>query len=341
MIRELAGLGTRVLASNFFTLRQPYKITFAITYRCNSRCKTCNIWQKQPGDELSTDEIRKIFSKISPSWVNLTGGEPFLRKDLYDIAKHIRSRRSVFLLNLTTNALCGDLVVKEARRLASLRFPKLIIVVSLDGTKEIHDNIRGTPGAWEKAIRVYKGLKAIKGVQTFFGYTISKHNLGKIPATMRELSKEISEISLEDIHFNIFHTSSLYYGNQDLADSRGETGAILNDVAYVLKHKRGFGPIQLVEKRYLKLLKKYFKTGKSALPCQALSSSCFIEPTGAVYPCSSFPKKIGELRDSRYDLRKIWKSARNTRKLVKRGKCPGCWTPCEAYQSIYARVLRP
>lgn len=67
---------------------------FAVTYRCNSRCQNCNIWQKEPEDELTLTEIIKFFTvnqdllkKVKS--VQLTGGEPFLRDDLPQIATSI------------------------------------------------------------------------------------------------------------------------------------------------------------------------------------------------------------------------------------------------------------
>ena len=98
----------------------------------------------------------------------------------------------------------------------------------------------------------------------------------------------------------------------------------------------------MTEKKYLKLIKKYYKTGMSPLPCKALSSSCFIEPDGGVYPCTSYANKLGNLRDFNYDLRKIWNSekSKKVRKLIKDNKCGGCWTPCEAYQTIFGNLLR-
>ena len=74
--------------SNFRRLKKPYKLNFAITMWCQSRCLTCNIWQIKPKDELTLDEIREFAKKnTSFRWVGLTGGEPFLRSDIVDIAK--------------------------------------------------------------------------------------------------------------------------------------------------------------------------------------------------------------------------------------------------------------
>jgi len=77
------------------------------------------------------------------------------------------------------------------------------------------------------------------------------------------------------------------------------------------------------------------------LPCKALSVSCFIDPYGTIYPCTIFNKKLGNLRQANYNLKKIWNSKKSAevRKLIKENKCPGCWTPCEAYQTILGNLI--
>lgn len=77
------------------------------------------------------------------------------------------------------------------------------------------------------------------------------------------------------------------------------------------------------------------------MTCQAAAVSCFIDPCGTVYPCSTFAAPIGSLRDHDYDLGVIWRSVNKSliRKLIREGSCPGCWTPCEAYQTILANLI--
>ncbi len=346
MLNEICKLGMNVFASNLKRLPRPYKLTFAVTYKCNSRCRTCNIWKKLPKDELTTDEIRKIFEKVNPSWVNLTGGEPFLRTDLYEIAKTIRQNTKTYLFNMTTNGLCQERIIKDVRDISNLNFPKFTVVVSLDGPEKVHDKIRGVKGNWKKAVEVFKKLREFSKTNhkfsTYLGYTISEYNVGMVEETINEVRKEIKDATIDDFHFNVFHASPIYYGNKRV-DLKGLKEKFLADVDYILEKKRTpTGLIPFIEKRYLQLLEKYFKTGKSPLPCKALASSVFIDPSGNVYPCTHMGLKLGNLRDFGFDLRRIWNAERaeEALKLIRNNECDGCWTPCEAYQTIFGNISK-
>jgi radical SAM protein with 4Fe4S-binding SPASM domain len=77
------------------------------------------------------------------------------------------------------------------------------------------------------------------------------------------------------------------------------------------------------------------------MPCHALRASCFIDPWGVVYPCITYSKPIGSLRDTGMRLDPIWNAFETTRvqREIWDGQCPQCWTACEAYQSILGNVL--
>ena len=82
------ALAKAAFKANLGRLEFPFKLTFCLTFWCNYRCETCNIWKMKPRDELRLEEIREFF-KRSPgfSWVDLTGGEVWLRKDFVDICE--------------------------------------------------------------------------------------------------------------------------------------------------------------------------------------------------------------------------------------------------------------
>ena len=102
-------LGKNILASNFNWLSRAYKLTFAITYRCNARCATCNIWQRKSEKELELNEIDRFFQKNKFSWINLTGGEPALREDLSEIIKVIQNNNPrLYFMIFTSNGLLPD-----------------------------------------------------------------------------------------------------------------------------------------------------------------------------------------------------------------------------------------
>ena len=102
-LSRTAHAGAGVLHATVRRPSMPLKVNFCLTYWCQYRCKTCNIWQRKPTDELTTDEVR-AFVRENPdiTWVDLTGGEIFLRPDIDEIL---------------------DAVVTGWRRLALLHFP--------------------------------------------------------------------------------------------------------------------------------------------------------------------------------------------------------------------------
>jgi hypothetical protein len=79
-----------------------------------------------------------------------------------------------------------------------------------------------------------------------------------------------------------------------------------------------------------------------SLPCQALSMSCFMDPGGEIYPCTVFGRRLGNVCDHGYSLGDIWRAENTVRtyRACRGRECPGCWSPCEAYPSIYGSLLR-
>src|SRR5436190_14497936 len=135
--------GARLGKANFFRLGSPLKINLCVTYWCQYRCKTCNIWQRKPTDELSTDELLRFFSKNrSVSWLDLTGGEPFLRKDFGTVLEAALAEcRHLAVVHFPTNGFLTDRIVATAERLPSRTSARVIITVSLDGDEELNDEI--------------------------------------------------------------------------------------------------------------------------------------------------------------------------------------------------------
>ncbi len=73
-IKKIIILGKRILESNFKRLDFPFKLNFIITYKCNSKCKTCGIWKRKIKNELTSEEIKTFFRKSNKfSWVDISG----------------------------------------------------------------------------------------------------------------------------------------------------------------------------------------------------------------------------------------------------------------------------
>ncbi len=334
---ELVSLLWNSFKSNFIDLKYPYKLTIAVTYHCNARCKMCDIWKRKSKGEMRKDEWVEFFSKNRIPWINLTGGEPFLRNDLIDIVK---SMKDIYLLNTTTNGFLTERIVSYS--LEMKRFVKrYIITVSIDGPEKLHNYLRGID-VWQKAVNTFKLLRE-NGVESYIGYTITPFNVGMLKETYKSLKRIIPWLKYQDFHLNFYHESEVYYDNKGSLNINEDFYKLLiRDIKFIKSKKIGITPVMFLEHIYLSLVRKYLKTRKSPLPCKSLSSSCFIDSYGNVYPCTIFGIKIGNLRESDFNLRKIFSSskARVIRQMIKSNKCPGCWTPCEAYQTILGNILR-
>jgi MoaA/NifB/PqqE/SkfB family radical SAM enzyme len=345
--RPFVTLAARAFKANLTRLAFPMKLTFCITYWCNYRCKTCNIWQMKPKDELSLEEIRRFFQLSNGfSWIDVTGGEVSLRKDFVEICEAIIGNcRDLLLLHYPTNGYLTDQVVAYTREIARMRPAKLILTVSTDGDQETNDRIRGVPGGYQRQIETFRRLREIPGVDVVLGMTLSAHNVDHFPAAFAAAKREIPDLDYRDFHANIAHESGHYLRNTDLQLRQRVSPEALARATDSYAALRGFGlsPMNYLERSYLKRVRRYLETGRTPMRCHALRSSCFIDSWGNVFPCTIYDQKIGNLRESAFDLSRIWSSER-THELQREiwdYQCPQCWTPCEAYQSIVGNFLRP
>jgi len=326
----------------------PYELNFAITYKCNSRCTMCKIWKEKSENELSLNEIKKIARKIDfIHWIRLTGGEPFLRKDYVQIVKTLnKNLPNLFILTTPTNGLLPDLIFEKVKEVLRFFDKRYVITVSLDGTPKINDKIRGVKGSWNKVIETHKKLKALekenKNFKVFFGYTISPDNVGLFKKTVEEVKKIVPEITPDDFHINLFQTSSIYYKNLGQKTNKKYLKKARKEIEIILKMREKKDLISSIENKYLELGKEYLKTGKIPIKCNVFNLSSFIDPFGNVFPCTIFDRKLGNLRNNGYNLKKILVSekVKKVKEEIIRENCPQCWTPCEAHQMIVSNWLK-
>ena len=149
------GLASSILGANLRSPALPYKVTFVATYHCNFRCEMCNIWQKKSVNEMTPDEVGLFFERWSQfRWVHLTGGELFMRRDLDDLVAAIQKNcRSLFLLNFPTTGWFGDKTVSLVERTLARGVGRLMVTISIDGPKALHEEMRGLPGSFDRAHR--------------------------------------------------------------------------------------------------------------------------------------------------------------------------------------------
>ncbi|MFB6190516.1 MAG: radical SAM protein [Candidatus Nanohaloarchaea archaeon] len=332
---------TKFLQANVSTLGKPIKLNYAVTYDCNLRCEKCNIWKKEPENELELDEIRRFFRENDHfRWVSLTGGEPFLRDDIDEIARVIEEEsRNLYVLNSPTNGALPGKAREKAEEIASLDVPNIILTVSIDGPEEVHDSERGIEGSWKKAVETYRLLDRLsekeENFKTLFSYTVSGNNLGEFGRTVKEVDRELAsrDVDYQDFGVNFQHGSGHYYEKEGLRSRK-----FFEEVEEVnrLKDHLPRNLRQLVSQLGLKLSRRELRENR--IPCVASEVSAFMNPRGVIYPCIIHDQEIGDVREYGFDLEEMWDEQVQGDYRKYSRTCGGCWLPCESNQAIMANM---
>ena len=327
-------------------LAVPMKLTFAVTYWCQYRCATCNIWRRRPEDELSTDEILAfIRNTTGVAWADITGGEIFLRPDAAELLDAFAaSWRRLAVLHFPTNGFLTDRIVAATAQIARRRGPTIVVTVSVDGDRALNDEIRGMPGGFDHQMETFRALRRIPGVRAAIGMTLSRGNVGAVDATFAACAKAVPGLRDADLHVNVLQVSDHYYGNDDLRGAMPPPD-VARAVVRQQRQRRALPltPSAWLERRYLRHLERYLETGRTPMRCHALRSSCFIDPWGVVFPCLTYSRPLGSLRNTGMDLAPIWRGAEAAGRQAEiwRGECPQCWTACDAYPTILGNAFWP
>jgi MoaA/NifB/PqqE/SkfB family radical SAM enzyme len=342
---RVVGAAAAVAKANVKRLRVPLKVNLCVTYACQYRCKTCNIWQRKPHDELTTDELL-AFVELNRGirWLDVTGGEIFLRKDIGEVLDAVVSTwRRLAVLHFPTNGFLTDPIVAAAERLAAASSIHTVITVSLDGDEQQNDEVRGIRGGFQRQMATFKILRKIRGIHVVLGMTLSRFNAGTFERTFAACQRQVPDLRAAEFHLNLAQQSDHYYGNSDDVVA-APFHAIADDLAaYERRLGMQWSPAALIERAFLGRMREFQANGKTPMACHALRSNCFIDPSGTVFPCISYSSPIGRLRETGMNLQPIWEShaARRMQTDIWSGSCPQCWTACEAYPSILGNMLRP
>jgi MoaA/NifB/PqqE/SkfB family radical SAM enzyme len=314
-----------------------------VSYRCNSRCKTCNVWQR-PNDDFTLEEYDKTFASIGRDayWFTFSGGEPTLRKDLPEMVGLAYRHCRPGIINIPTNGIQDKIIPGRVEQvLQAAPTSEVIINLSLDGIGEKHDMVRGVKGNFERAMRTYAGLKVLKdryknftlGVHT----VISNFNVNefeRIYGFVRDELKPdsfISEIAEERVELDTV--------------GMGITPPIQKYQPVIERLQEGirkaeFGGVSRVTQafrdRYYDIVKRTLVEKRQVIPCLAGVASAQIAPNGDVWTCCIRAESVGNLREYNYDFKDAWNTARanELRKSIKAGECH-----CPLANASYTNML--
>lgn len=334
----------------------PINLTLSITNMCNSRCQSCDIWTIYPAEkerlqeELTVDEIEAIFASVGEVYFfNISGGEPFLRKDIVDIVRVGCEQLNPTVVHIPTNALSPQRIAALTEEiLVGMRRwspgTKLTLKPSFDGVEEFHDWVRGIPGNYKKLIETLELLRELRAeydhLRVGVGTVISTMNIDHLPDIIAEserfgVDSYISEVAEE--------REEMRNVSSGITPSHQQYGAAIQQFRDMTfdRLKEAYGLELLTQGMrhfYYELTRRWLRDRSQVIPCYAGVSNAHISPYGDLWPCAILAgsKSLGNLKDVDYDFYKLWHSSRadEVRASIKAGECD-----CPLANQAYANML--
>ena len=276
------------------------------TYRCNARCHMCNIWDhpSSPQEEMPIENYKK-FPNLK--FLNITGGEPFIRQELPEIIDIVKPK--VERICISTNGYFTDRVVDLAKR-----YPDLGFRISLEGLPAANDELRGLKDCFDHGLRTLLTLRRMGVKDIGFGITVSDRN-AKDLLELYELAKGLG---LEFASACV-HNGSYFHKHDNAIEKKEEVSEELRKlVRELFKTKK---PKNWFRAYFNHGLINYVNGGERLLPCKMGEDIFFCDPFGEIKACNVLEESMGNLKD--FDtFEKLWntekaKQVRAERKTVR------------------------
>lgn len=306
------------------------RINLLITKKCNLRCRMCDYRLSSFFlKEITFSDIINIIDQgkaLGMKQLEISGGEPMVRKDIYDIISYATSQ-GIQVLIMTNGVLIGE---NEAEKLVQAGLNG--IVISLEGNQEINDQIRGA-GNYEKAINAIKYLKVysdrIKIIKV--GITVSKYNYQVIYPFTKFL---FDDIGINAISYNAFNKDMLLersYQQRNMEFDMKEEDIVelkdeLEKIIMYSKYQEGEFPPE----SYMNKIPAYFEK-KSMVPkhgCMSPMTGCCIDSSGQIFGCWSDGRIMGNILDNNLEDILLSEKYQKFCTDAREKRCNGCLSAC-------------
>lgn len=321
------GLESRVLH------RRPIFLTVFVTARCALNCGHCfyreELKNGKQAEEFTLDEYDRFTSKL-PSFPKLilTGGEPFLRTDLVDIATMFYENQSqARQITIPTAGSHTDRIVDLVERLLLPRKDLILeIQLSIDGVGEQHDSIRGK-GAFDKMMRTYEALKPIQdanaGLRIRFNYTFSRVTQDWFEGTWKFVTQDLGNPHFDMVLVRRATIEDQFWGQVDIEKYRLATTLLQ---AAEMKKAEGSRLKELLAQRVQverEIIAEHHQGKRVMGDCMAGTLTAIVSEKGEVRPCEILDTCFGNVRDTDYDMLALWNNdvAREHRRHIRETGC--------------------
>ena len=300
-----------------------------VTYRCNARCYMCNTWKypSKMDEEYTPELVDKLPDGLD--FINITGGEPFLRTDIEQIVEKALAKTK--RLVISSNGYFTERVVSLFEKFGS----RVGIRISIEGLPAANDELRGIKDGFDHGLRTLTTLHGMGIKDIGFGMTVSDRNADDMIELYRLANAMELEFATATTHNSFyFHTKENQYKDQEKVARAFENVAV--ELLRTNRPKSWF-------RAYFNMgLARKVRGLKRALPCEVGTDMFFVDPFGDVLPCngSDEPMTMGNLHQQSFKT--IWNSpkAQEIREQVK--VCDKqCWMIGSAAPAMKKRIAVP
>lgn len=329
-----------------------FQLTHFVTSACDARCGHCFYRTNRASRELTLDEIERTARSVGGlRFLLVSGGEPFLRRDLPEIVERYVRLTPCANVSIPTNGLRTEEILAAVRRICGIS-PSLSVglSVSLDGFAPLHDRLRGVPGIYDAALRTLRGATALRGEFP----NLSVGVISTLTAGNQEEIAGLAEFVFAAVRPDS-HTLNLWRGAGPGARPEGVSPSTYRELSRGLAalYARAERRESVLTARGLKrrvrdavnaarirYIERILRGGAFVAHCHAGGREAVLGEDGAVYPCElMFDRPLGNVRDFDYDLPRLLR-APAAREFVawRRGQRCVCAHECNTRTIL---LLRP
>jgi MoaA/NifB/PqqE/SkfB family radical SAM enzyme len=298
-----------------------------LTNLCNSRCKTCSMWKNKKREELDFKTLEKfagtkLFRKIR--FLTLTGGEPFLRKDIDKVVRMLKKKNPKVHITILSNALMPEIIYDKVKNMSR----DVLITFSFNGKEKAHDETRGVKGNFKKLLESMEKLNSLNQKMNFI-FTVTKENYDQLLWAWDFAKKNNTNImfSPEMDYGRLEHET----GNRTLNEEQKKV--VLSQLKKIYgERSRGF-----FDYTYYLFFKRFYEKKTVTNKCYAGTNSIYIDFNGDVYPCENLVGRIRPVGNIKSGLN----LAKDYSPAIKKMKCyEGCYLLCEMVRNLRKQPLK-
>jgi len=292
----------------------------------------CDIWKIKDYPELTLEQFKKLPNSLRD--INLSGGEPFLRSDLSEIVKIIVQQCPKARIVVSTNGFATELIVKQMKKILKIK-ADIGVAVSIDGLSEMHNELRGVPGGFEKAINTVKELKKLGMNNLRLGFTVMEKNINQ----MSKVYSLAKGLGVEFTH-SFAQSSDFYFGGKQ-NEFHPRFDLLKREYEYLINEELKSWKIKKWLRAYFAYgMYKFIVSRSPVLDNAPGRDFFFLDPDGIIYPSVVHNVKMINIREIK-KIEDFWcsKEAEEKRRQVDDLKIP-VWMICTARTAIRKHLFK-